>query len=133
MTRESQRKLDIHAARELVSKNFFNNAICWLDTLSLNIFVLLKQVIFNILDHLQRWLRERRLFQDGRYEAIKSAVSFIIYYFHFYVNRAYKMIDHFINIFRVLWYVRQFGSGRRLLSIAGISSSTNVSRTTYGF
>ncbi|XP_028046695.1 serine/threonine-protein kinase ATR isoform X2 [Monomorium pharaonis] len=30
------------------------------------------QVIFCILDHLQRWLRERRLFQDDRYEAIKK-------------------------------------------------------------
>ncbi|KAG5348071.1 ATR kinase, partial [Acromyrmex charruanus] len=30
------------------------------------------QIIFHILDHLQRWLRERRLFQDNRYEAIKA-------------------------------------------------------------
>ncbi|KYN35646.1 Serine/threonine-protein kinase atr [Trachymyrmex septentrionalis] len=30
------------------------------------------QIIFHILDHLQRWLRERRLFQDNRYEAIKE-------------------------------------------------------------
>ncbi|KAL0107168.1 hypothetical protein PUN28_015590 [Cardiocondyla obscurior] len=30
------------------------------------------QIIFIILDHLQRWLRERRLFQDDRYEAIKK-------------------------------------------------------------
>ncbi|XP_025986385.1 serine/threonine-protein kinase ATR [Solenopsis invicta] len=30
------------------------------------------RVIFCILDHLQRWLRERRLFQDNRYEAIKK-------------------------------------------------------------
>ncbi|XP_011699804.1 PREDICTED: serine/threonine-protein kinase ATR isoform X2 [Wasmannia auropunctata] len=30
------------------------------------------RVIFSILDHLQRWLRERRLFQDDRYEAIKE-------------------------------------------------------------
>ncbi|XP_012230547.1 serine/threonine-protein kinase ATR [Linepithema humile] len=29
------------------------------------------RVVFCILDHLQRWLRERRLFQDSRYEAIK--------------------------------------------------------------
>ncbi|XP_071651380.1 serine/threonine-protein kinase ATR [Temnothorax longispinosus] len=30
------------------------------------------QIIFCVLDHLQRWLRERRLFQDDRYEAIKK-------------------------------------------------------------
>jgi len=38
--------------------------------LFLNVFFL--KVVFCILDHLQRWLRERRLFQDDRYTAIKS-------------------------------------------------------------
>ncbi|XP_014472413.1 PREDICTED: serine/threonine-protein kinase ATR-like isoform X2 [Dinoponera quadriceps] len=33
------------------------------------------RVVFHILDHLQRWLRERRLFQDDRYEAIKKFCS----------------------------------------------------------
>ncbi|XP_025157159.1 serine/threonine-protein kinase ATR [Harpegnathos saltator] len=35
------------------------------------------RVVFNILDHLQRWLRERRLFQDNRYEAIKNFCSML--------------------------------------------------------
>ncbi|XP_032688955.1 serine/threonine-protein kinase ATR isoform X2 [Odontomachus brunneus] len=35
------------------------------------------RVVFNILDHLQRWLRERRLFQDSRYEAIKKFCSML--------------------------------------------------------
>ncbi|XP_011329801.1 serine/threonine-protein kinase ATR isoform X3 [Ooceraea biroi] len=33
------------------------------------------RVVFCILDHLQRWLREQRLIQDSRYEAIKKFCS----------------------------------------------------------
>lgn len=50
---------------------FFLNSN-YIDFLYYYLLLLLEQVVFCILDHLQRWLRERRLLQDSRYKAIKS-------------------------------------------------------------
>lgn len=79
MTKESRRKLDVRAAHGL-ARIFFNynyiNFILLFNVINCILYylmLLLEQVVFCILDHLQRWLKERRSLQDSRYEAIKSA------------------------------------------------------------
>ncbi|KAL6262489.1 hypothetical protein P5V15_007574 [Pogonomyrmex californicus] len=56
------------------------------------------QVVFCILDHLQRWLRERRLFQDDRYEAVKSLLDSLVVAEGCYQSREYH---------RALMYLEQ--------------------------